>query len=100
MNTIEILLDSSRGTYIPRDFAKEIGGDRFEGIDREDWLTIKRGPDDEWYWDAWNNILEHATFTDPDGRVWTLHHDGDLFLVCDEIMSDEQYEEFWGEPRD
>lgn len=56
--------------------------DRF----KEDYECIKRGPhDNEWYWDAWNNILDHArleeTLKDGTKRMLYLYQDGDLWMV-------------------
>jgi hypothetical protein len=75
---VACLLSDHRGIYIPQDFCN--GFDGWEGIDEQDKNTCLNGPDEEWYWEAWDNILQNATYTDPnDGSVWGLYQDGDLF---------------------
>lgn len=96
MNAIEILLDSNRGIYIPQHFATQCNADYFDGIAQSDFDTIKNGPDTEFYWDSWENILNNATFTE-NGHVWRLYHDGDLFLICDDLMTDEEKVNFYQE---
>ena len=73
-----LILDSSRGVYIPRDFAESIDVEHWTGIDPEDLDVLWAGPDAEFYWDAWQSVLDHAETKD--GRV--LHQDGDLWLVA------------------
>lgn len=43
-------------------------------------------------------IVGHTSL-DKDGHAWRLYQDGDLFATCDELMSDEEYEELFGESR-
>jgi len=89
---IEILLDSHRGIYIPRDFAIECGD--FWNIPQKS-LDILMNPDHEWYWEEWETILNSASLP-LDGHTYTLHHDGDLFAVRDDL-TDEEKLEFYGE---
>lgn len=98
MKAIELLLDSNRGIYLPQGFAADIDTSKFDGIEADDLRTLQLGPDAEFYWDAWTAILDHAEYKS-DGNTWRLHQDGDLFMVCDELMTDDEYESFYGEPR-
>lgn len=98
MNAIQLLFDSNRGIYIPQAFAADIDTSKFDGIDADDLRTLQLGPEDESYWDAWASILDNAEFK-KDGNTWRLHQDGDLFMVCDELMTDDEYESFYGEAR-
>ncbi len=88
---IEVLLDSCRGIYIPRDFAIECG---------ETWnipqksIDILMNPDHEWYWEEWQHVLDTATCT-LDRHTYTLHQDGDLFAVRDDLTEEER-NEFYG----
>jgi len=43
------------------------------------------GPDDEWYWDAWDTVLNNAEF---EGRILHLGESGDLFLAWPEELED------------
>lgn len=102
---IRILLDSNRGIYIPQHFAEDfaihsVDGEGWEGISEKDRETLLAGPDAEWYWDTWADVVDHATYTDTDGNVWRLYQDGDLFAICDELMTDDDYKNFFGEERE
>ena len=81
-----LILSSARGIYIPRDFATDFGlcikGDSLA----DDLACLERGPDDnDWYWDAWDRVLDNAVLVDTDGREFTLLNgvDGDVFLLND-----------------
>lgn len=90
---ISLLLSDARGQYIPRDFVTDFDLTLWEGIDPND-AEICTAPEHEWYWEAWNNILRDATYTDPDGRVFTLYQDGDLWALCLEEMTEEEKKNF------
>ena len=76
----EVLLDSARGVYIPQHFADSYP-------DAEGWTpdlreTLRAGPDNEHYWDAWNDVLYCVTLVHPKtGARYRLHHDGDLWAI-------------------
>lgn len=62
--------------------------------------TVIGGPENcEWYWESWNNILDNAEYVDESGNIWRLYQDGDLFAICEDLMSDADYENFFGEER-
>lgn len=52
-------------------------------IDASDLAACQDGPDNNGYWEAWNNILNNAEHTDSQGVVWRLYQDGDLWEVPD-----------------
>lgn len=104
MSGIELWLDDHRGIYIPRDFARGFDLSKFTGLP-EDVAELAKGPpggldsdgdgcDPDRYWDIWTDVLDNATFTDPKGNVWRLYQDGALFAICDELMTDEERENF------
>ena len=93
---IELLLSDSRGIYIPRDWAMYCQD--MDGVRPEDMEVLKAGPDHEWYWEAWNNVLSNAHSVH-NGKTWRLWQDGDLWAYCEELMTDEEYEQFFGEER-
>lgn len=80
-------LNDARGVYIPRDFANgftdrdEIAAKHVSGVSDEDWSILEAGPDHEQYWETWEGVLDGAKVTDENGVVFTLHQDGDLWLV-------------------
>lgn len=76
-------LSDARGVFIPRDFAASFA-DRAKavsGVSDEDWQTLEAGPDEEWYWEAWENVLRDAVVTDEHGVKYRVHQDGDCWLI-------------------
>jgi hypothetical protein len=101
MSGVTILLNDSRGVFIPQNFV-EVYNPTHWGFaeDDEDIATLRKGPEDEWYWDAWNNVLARAEQTDGAGNVWRLSQDGDLFAYCEALMDGLEYVNFFGYERD
>lgn len=97
MSGIEILLGDNRGIYIPQNFAD--GFDGWSGINIEDLEILEKGPEEECYWEAWDCVLRDAFYVDKEGHNWRLYQDGDLFAICDELMTNEEYKDFFGEER-
>jgi len=101
MSGMNLLLSDSRGVYIPRDFADF--GEHWLGVKAEDLEILRRGPDHEDsqnYWDVWDSILYTATYVDANQNVWSLHQDGDLWAICEALMTDEEYYGYFGEHRE
>lgn len=93
---MELLLDGNRGIYIPQTFAKTIDLTKvipYEGMDY-DIQTCLDGPDNDEYWEAWDNVIDELKFTDGS----TLYQDGDLWAIADgETIPDEtETGGFWG----
>lgn len=77
-----LLLSDSRGVYIPRDFAREVKRECVSGLAPDVLPILEAGPDHECYWDAWTIAESNARVTDPTtGVVYTVHHDGDCWLI-------------------
>ncbi len=107
MSGVELLLSDNRGIYIPQDFVRNYDVTLWGfDADDEDIATLREGPDAEWYWDAWNNVLARAvyirgTFRDAYGEQrWMLHQDGDLFAYCEALMTEDEYADFFGYERE
>lgn len=98
MSGIDILLSDSRGVYIPQNFVEIFDAEDW-GIKDEDRDVLLAGPDHEHYWETWDSVTVSASYTDKNGNIWYLWQDGDLFAICDHLMTDEEYEGFFGEPR-
>ena len=94
MSGLMLLLDGNRGVYIPQVFANTFDLDRMKGIRQCDIETLREGPDTEGYWDAWDSILGSVSFEEK-GNTWHLYQDGDLWAYCVDLMSDEDYENFF-----
>lgn len=90
MDSQVLLLPDSQGIYIPQMFVEYFDMTKW-GLDvgDPDVACVSQGPDNnEWYWDAWNAILNKACLT-VDGRKFYLHQDGDLWAVCWDEIADE-----------
>jgi len=97
MSGITIILSDNLGVYIPQNFVEcfDVTLWGFD-LDDEDIATLRNGPEDEWYWDAWNNVLARAESTDSNGDVWMLSQDGDLFAYCEALMTYDEKVDFFG----
>lgn len=93
LDNVEILLSDARGIYIPRDFVQGFDLTKWYGINESD-VEILQDPDNEFYWEAWESVLNNAKFKSDDGRVFSLWQDGDLFAICYEMMTDEEKHNF------
>ena len=101
MSGIEILLNDSRGVYIPQNFAEFFDMRRW-GVSDEHRDILLAGPHmaNDSYWDVWYEVLSDCSRTDSNGNVWYLWQDGDLFTFCENLMTDEEYEDFFGTSRE
>jgi hypothetical protein len=102
-NDARLILSDARGVYIPRDFCEgmtESDAQRIS-VDWQDVQCCQKGPDweddkgqtiyNEWYWEAWQSILDSAEFTDDKGITWHLYQDGDVW----ECPADCEIPELW-----
>ena len=78
-----LVLTDSHGVYIPQLWCADLDRDQAEaiGVSWEDVQACQYGPDHEWYWEAWQTIIDCASMTDQHGTTWTLYQDGDLWEV-------------------
>lgn len=99
---VNLILDSHRGIYIPRDFVTDHSGNTLDEGNSNWGLTEANiahwgsaaDPESEGYWDAWSWILDNAEYTDDSGNKYRLHQDGDLWGVCYDRMTDDEKSNF------
>ena len=89
---VQLLLSDSRGIYIPANFVECFNMQQWH-ID-EKYIERLSSPDNEWYWDNWDVVLNNAKHTDKYGNVWQLWQDGDLWAICPVLMTDEEKQNF------
>jgi len=89
-------LDSSRGVYIPRDFAESFT-DRVNsvtGVSAEDWKVLEAGPEqpDDDYWEVWVSVLDTAIVRF-NGVTYHPYQMNDLWLIPEgmEWSDDEEF---------
>lgn len=93
MSGIQLLLSDARGIYIPRDFVTGFDMAEWQGISEND-VKDCENPENEYYWNSWEMILNNAKHTDKNGNVWRLMQDGSLCAYCFELMTNEEKENF------
>jgi hypothetical protein len=78
----QLLLGDGLGVYIPQTYCQGISKSEAKDLDLDWWAveTCQHGPDGEFYWEAWQSILDSALWRE-DGCYWTLHQSGDLWAV-------------------
>ena len=72
--TRTLLIRDASGVYVPQIFCENW---EMESANVEDWETCLRGPKSEWYWEAWDGILNR--WKDLDGN--TIEQNGDLWVI-------------------
>lgn len=91
-----LFCSDSSGIYIPRRFAREINRDCPEcvtGVSPEEFAILEAGPENEQYWDCWNDVLNNAKVNDGN-TTYSLYQDGDLWLVPEGMEWNEETEGF------
>lgn len=88
----QLLLSDSHGVYIPKLYCESLAkSDAKElGVPWEAVETCQHGPDEEHYWEAWQEILNSACWEE-NGADWVLVQNGDLFAVRAEAEIPEEW---------
>jgi hypothetical protein len=95
MSEAMLYADGARGIYIPQYFAESIQRDAVTGVKPEALDMLAGDPDQDWYWETWNDVLDNAVVTDKStGIVYHLYQDGDLWLIPDDMIWDDNAEFF------
>ncbi len=90
---VQLLLDESRGHYIPQKFAENFRD--WLGIHEEDRAILLQGQSHPEYWAAWE-IVQECAYWREDGKTWHLWHDGDLWAYCFDLMTQEEKTNLFG----
>lgn len=85
MNRI-LLIDGAAGIYVPMRFYENFDFAAW-GLKSDDYRDLSH-PENEHYWDAWDDLLRDAKHLDENGVEWTLEQDDDLFAVSDDAETD------------
>ena len=89
---VKLLLSDLRGVYIPANFVECFDLNQWN-IDSK-YIERLSSPDNEYYWDNWDLVLNNAKHTDKDGNTWHLWQNGDLLAICHDLMTDEEKQNF------
>lgn len=94
---VELLCDSHHGIYIPSIMIQRLVDNGWRNIPA-DAVEILKDPKHECYWETWEEVLDNAEWHDAStSQVFKLHHDGDLFAVCPESCTPQEYHHIYGE---
>ena len=98
---MKLWLSDTRGRYIPRDFARSFSdrANSVHGVSDAEWKVLEDGPDVEdddvsEYWEVWDDVLRDAVVSILGEGTFTLHQDGDLWLVPDGMEWDDAFDTF------
>ena len=83
MDNVIVLIDECHGINIPKKFVTDFDLSWWDMTQCDNNSTaICNNPDHPDYWEAWQDILDNATFIGCDGRVYHLYQDGTLLAIC------------------
>lgn len=88
---IQLLLDSNRGIYIPKNFAEECNMEEWH-VSAE-YAEALKDADGEYYYETWDRVLTNA-YWEKDGQKFHLYQDGDLWALNFENMTSEEKNNF------
>ena len=89
MNEPNLVLSDSHGIYIPQMYCSDADEHwaKCVGVDFKDVQICQAGPDHEWYWEAWQSVLDTAYFIHDDTNItYRLYQDGDLWAVPEQDL--------------
>lgn len=93
-----LLISDNQGIYIPQIYCQQLTEDDAAeyGIEWSDVVCCQSGPEQEWYWESWQAILDSAEIIEPatlkeDESVWRLHQNGDLWMVRADVELPETF---------
>lgn len=79
-----LLVDGRHGQYVPQVFAEQIDN-RAWGLEDfdPDYQTILKGPEEEFYWESWDAVLNKASYIHPETQEKYIlsEEDGDVFMI-------------------
>lgn len=81
-DTYQLLVNDSQGIYIPQIFIRQYLENIIKDtISQDDIYILQSGPGHDWYWEAWDTVLDSAVLVDEYGIRWTLFQNGDLWAI-------------------
>jgi phage terminase small subunit len=83
----ELLVSDHHGIYIAQMFCKAYSAYITNMAEvKEDFDTCLDGPDNEFYWESWENLINNVQFTNDKGEKYTIGNigeSGDLWAIPD-----------------
>lgn len=80
-DTAIMAIDGRHGIYVPKIFVEQYAQeDNIFNLHPEDKADILDGPDNDYYWDAWANVVDTCKVA-VNGILHAIHeHEGDIWL--------------------
>jgi len=83
METIDLtdailVVDSHHGVYAPQFFIQQFA-DKMVGLPDDVKQDLLAGPDNEYYWDAWDYASSCLVVVN--GEKYYIHHEEDIWLI-------------------
>lgn len=103
---LQLLVNSAAGIYVPQKFVENFNINQWVPPTpemEEAYNILLRGPEEDFYDHAWVEILDEAEATvewEGEQYAFVLHQDGDLWAVCGELMTNDEWENFGFDPLD
>jgi len=89
---VVLLADSHHGIYIPQlvvqQYLEHPMWD-WSKVSKEDIDSVLAGHDNEWYWEAWEDIMCEVKVVDEDGTEYMIMYNEDLWLLPTSISEEE-----------
>lgn len=82
--TIELICDSHHGIYCPQFAMEQIRDKRLickNYSEVEQYFSDLSTPDNDFYWDAWSDLIDNAILLDSDGNEYYIDHSEDIWAV-------------------
>jgi hypothetical protein len=76
-----LLIDSHHGQFIPQIYRETCLKSLVNYKELINDLQTLKNNEDEWYWEAWYNVLDNAKHATKDGKEYFLYQDGDLWAI-------------------
>jgi len=74
-----LMVDGSFGIYVPKRFYDNVDLSEW-GLNKDDYIGLST-PDNEDYWDLWDEVIERARYVSASGIEYSLEmEDGDCFV--------------------
>lgn len=75
-----LIVGGCRGIYVPKSFSE-----KYPQYLTKQQIKDLHNPKREHYWDTWDDVLSKTVMEDVAGHTYTLHQDGDLFAVRNDL---------------
>lgn len=76
----DLLVDCHHGIYIPQLFAQTYAPRLVEPLTEEQIKDLSH-PEQEFYWETWDTVMQNTKLKDDHGNIYYLHQEDDLWAI-------------------